>query len=50
MKLGNTVGITVMMIVMAMVIILTRETAVKNEDSNLSECDTLSLGELVSVL
>jgi hypothetical protein len=50
MKLGNTVGITVMMIVIAMVITLTRETAVKNKDSNLVECDTLSLGESVSVL
>jgi len=47
MKLGNTVGITVMMIVM--VITLTRETAIKNKDSNLLECDTLSLGESVSV-
>jgi len=50
MKLGNTVGITVMMIVMAMLLTLTREAAVKNKDSNLVECDTLSLGESVSVL
>ena len=50
MKLGNTAGITVMMIVMAIVITLAQETAVKNKDSNLLSCDTLSLGDLVSVL
>lgn len=38
-----------MVIVMAMVITLTRETAVKNKDSNLLDCDTLSLGDSKSV-